>query len=93
VREGAFGTAERDRAIASLNADLSAWIIVEVTPELAADAQTLLVRHGLRSGDAIQLASCVYLQRETGHRLPFAAFDEQLRSAAAAEGLSVISFR
>src|SRR5204862_7430955 len=93
AREGAFATAERDRAIASLNAELSARVIVEVTPELSAGAQSLLVRHGLRSSDAIQLASCVYLQRETGHRLPFAAFDDRLRPAAAAEDLHVISFR
>lgn len=92
-REGAFTTAERDRAIRSLNNDLAAWILVEVTPELTSDAQTLLVRHGLRSGDAVQLASCLYLRHETGQRLPFAAFDDRLRAAAGAEGLTVISFR
>lgn len=91
-REGAFTTAERDRAINSLNTDLTAWILVEVTPELVTDAQTMLVRHGLRSGDAVQLASCLYLQNETGQRLPFAAFDDRLRAAARTEGLPVISF-
>ena len=66
-REGAFTAAERDRGMKRLNADLSAWILVELTAELTADAQSLLVRHSLRSGDAVQLASCLYLQRETGN--------------------------
>jgi predicted nucleic acid-binding protein len=92
-REGAFSAAERDRALDSLNTDLTAWIVVEVTSELAADAQALLVRHGLRSGDAVQLASCLYLHRETGRRLPFAAFDDRLRAAAGNEGLPVMNFR
>lgn len=90
-REGAFTTAERDRAVRRLNADLAAYILVELTPELSADAQALLLRHALRSGDAIQLASCLYLQRETGQRLSFAAFDERLNNAARAEGLTLTS--
>ncbi len=63
---------------------------MELTPELTADAQALLLRHALRSGDAIQLASCLYLQRETAERVLFAAFDERLNSAARAEGLALI---
>jgi hypothetical protein len=75
-----------------LNADLAAWILVELTAELTTDAQVLLIRHALRSGDAAQLASCLYLQRETGERISFAAFDDRLNSAARAEGLTVIAF-
>lgn len=63
---------------------------MELTPELAAEAQALLFRHALRSGDAVQLASCLYLQREIGERVPFAAFDERLMNAARAEGLALI---
>lgn len=63
---------------------------MELTPELTADAQALLLRHALRSGDAVQLASCLYLQRETGERVLFAAFDERLNNAARAEGLALI---
>ena len=90
-REGAVSVAERDRAIEKLNADLMAYVLVELTPELTADAQTLLLRHPLRSGDAIQLASCLYLQRETGRRSVFAAFDRRLNEAARAEGLTLLS--
>ena len=91
-RERAFTAVERDRGLKRLNADLAAWILVELTPELTADAQTLLVRHSLRSGDAVQLASCLYLQRETGERISFAAFDDRLATAAHAEGLTLVSF-
>jgi predicted nucleic acid-binding protein len=49
----------------------------------------LIARHGLRSGDALQLASCLYLRRETGERMSFAAFDERLNTAARAEGLAL----
>lgn len=91
-RDGAFSVAERDRAIKSLNRDSASWIVVELTTELATEAQSLLVRHGLRTGDAIQLASCMYLQRETGQRIPFAAFDARLNDAARSEGLTLLSF-
>jgi uncharacterized protein len=91
-REGAFTAAERDRAVKRLNADLAAWILLEVTAELTADAQRLLIRHSLRSGDALQLASSLYLQRETGERISFAVFDERLAKAARAEGLTLVPF-
>ncbi len=91
-RQGAFSAAERDRAIASLNKDLAAWILVEVTAELTSDAQALLLRHELRSGDAVQLASCLYLRREAGQRIEFAAFDGRLNAAAQDEGLKLLDF-
>jgi hypothetical protein len=75
-----------------LNADLSAWILVELTAQLTTDSQRLLIRHSLRSGDAVQLASCLYLQRETAEQIMFAAFDDRLATAARAEGLTLISF-
>jgi predicted nucleic acid-binding protein len=90
-REKAFTVAERDRALKALNTDLSAWILVELTAELTTDAQMLIIRHDLRSGDAVQLASCLYLQRETGEQISFAAFDDRLTTAARAEGLTLIS--
>ncbi len=91
AREGAFTTAECDRAVRRLNADLPAYLLVELSPELCAEAQGLLFRHVLRSGDALQLASGLYLQRESGQRVSFAAFDERLNKAAYAEGLALIS--
>ena len=91
AREGAFTIHERDRALASLADDLATLIIVEFTPEITADARALLVRHLLRAGDAVQLASCLYLQRELSQRLPLVAFDDRLADAARHEGLTVVS--
>ena len=89
AREGSFTLAHRDRALDALQHDLPALAIVEMIPEIAADARGLLLRHPLRAGDAIQLASCLYLQRELGQRVAFAAFDQRLLAAARAEGLTL----
>jgi predicted nucleic acid-binding protein len=91
AREGAFSIEERDRALASLSDDFATLIIVEFTPEITAGARALLVRHRLRAGDAVQLASCLYLQREMSQPLPFVAFDDRLADAARDEGLTVVS--
>lgn len=86
-REGAFADAERDRAFATLTADMSALLVVELTPEIVTRAQTLLQRHALRAGDAIQLASCLFLQEPLGEEMTFVAFDERLAAAARREGV------
>lgn len=91
AREGAFTLEERDRALASLENDFAALIIVEFTPEITAEARALLLRHRLRAGDAVQLASCLYLQRELSQSLPFVAFDDRLTEAARHQGLTVVS--
>ena len=90
ARERAFTAKERDRALASLENDFAALIIVECTPEITAAARALLLRHQLRAGDAVQLASCLYLQRELSQPLPFVAFDDRLTEAARDEGLTVV---
>lgn len=51
------------------------------------DARSLLLRHPLRAGDAIQLASCLYLQRELAQPVPFIGFDDRRVEAARCEGL------
>ena len=91
AREGAFTLKNRDRALASLANDFAALIIVEFTPEITTEARALLLRHRLRAGDAVQLASCLYLQRELGQSLPFVAFDDRLTEAARHQGLTVVS--
>ena len=93
TREGAFTDQQRDRILAAVARDLPALAVVEITPEIAAVARTLLLRHPLRAGDAIQLASCLYLHRQLGEPVPFVAFDERLVQAGRAEGLTVITAR
>jgi predicted nucleic acid-binding protein len=88
AREGAFSITERDRALAAVEVDFAAILVVELTPEIAARARTLLQRHQLRAGGAIQLASCLYLQEQLGEEVPMVAFDGRLTEAARREGLS-----
>jgi len=87
-REGSFGAAARDRALAALVADLEALTLVEVAPPVTSRARRLLERHPLRAGDAVQLASCLLLRDTTGGPIAFAAFDGRLNEAARAEGLT-----
>ncbi len=89
-REGAFPPAERDRALAALESDLSALRVVELSPPVVLEARELLVRHALRASDAVQLASALLLRRELGVDVSFAAYDERLATAARAEGLAVV---
>ena len=88
-REGAFSAADRDRALASIGRDFATLIVIEFTPQIASASRELLLRHRLRAGDAVQLASCLYLQRELGEPISFVAFDDRLTAAAAGEGLQV----
>ncbi len=90
-REGAFATAERDRALVALVSDLRAVSVVEIVPSVTARARMLLERHPLRAGDALQLASCLLLRDSTGEAVTFAGFDDRLNQAARAEGLIAVS--
>jgi len=89
ARERAFIGAERDRALSALERDMSSLLVVELTPDVVKRAQTLLRRRPLRSGDAIQLASCLYLQAELGEPVTIVAFDARLTEIARLEGLRV----
>lgn len=89
AREGAFPPAEHDRALAAFGSDLAALVVVELTTEVLARARDLLERHPLRSGDAIQLASCLYLQEQIDEPVPLVAFDDRLIQAGRLEGLTI----
>ena len=91
AREGAFTTPRRDLILAALQRDMPALAMVEMIPEITAEARALLLRHPLRAADAIQLASCLYLQRQLAQPVPFVAFDRRLVQAAQAEGLTVVT--
>ncbi len=90
VREGAFSALERDRALAKFEADLDALHIVELGPGVTSRARALLLAHALRAGDAIQLASCVYLRDALAEPVPLVAFDGRLVAAARALDIAVV---
>jgi len=86
-REGTLGRPNLDRALAALHADISSIALVELVTEVTQTAIALLSRHPLRTGDSIQLASCMYLRRRITEDVRLLAYDERLNDAARAEGL------
>lgn len=84
-REGRLSAAGHRAAAARLDDLWSEVAEVEVRADVLDRAIDLLDRHGLRAYDAIQLASAavVAAHGETA----FACFDQELRAAAAAEGM------
>ena len=89
-REGGFSVAERDRALATLAADFRALYVVELVPEISSLTVDLLVRHSLRSGDAVQLAGCLFLQQKLGRPVQFVVYDTRLTAAARQEALMIL---
>ena len=86
-REGAFDKRGRDRALAALRRDFKQLSVVEIGQLVTARAVSLLERHTLRAGDALQLASSLLLRDSSTAPVTFAAFDDRLNQAARAEGL------
>jgi hypothetical protein len=86
-REGTLSGRERDRALAALSTDIASVDVVELLPEVSQRGAALVVRHALRTGDAIQLASCLYLRPHTASELQLLAYDTRLNEAARAEGV------
>jgi predicted nucleic acid-binding protein len=88
TREGAVSEPERDRALASLQADLDEMLVVELTPGIAALARSIVGRRALRAGDAVHLASCLFLRNQLAEeQVRFVAFDVRLLEGARGEGL------
>lgn len=70
--------------------DVPRYATVALGTEVLAQAAALLPRHGLRAGDAIQLASAITARASLEFCDTFATFDRRLGIAAAAEGFAVI---
>lgn len=86
-REGRISQADRDAALIAVRRDFQALIKVELSPQVVTIARELLTGYELRAGDAVQLASCLFL-RNRGLNLTFLAFDRRLNQAAQAVGLT-----
>lgn len=67
----------------------SRFLVIRPIALILDNAARLVAAHGLRAYDGIQLASALAVgEADTGCRT-FAAFDDKLRAAAAAEGLAL----
>jgi predicted nucleic acid-binding protein len=66
------------------------WVTVDPSLELMISARRVSATHGLRSGDAIQLASALAASTGATEKLPFVTTDEELMAAARSEGFLVL---
>jgi predicted nucleic acid-binding protein len=89
VREGWLTAEERVKAIRLLRHLRLGWDEIQATEKVRALAQELPDAHVLRAGDAVQLAAALVWCRERPQHRPLIAFDDRLRTAAAALGFSV----
>lgn len=90
VRRSRSGDLEADVVeghIESLLEDLAACDVVEIRGPVVTHARELVVKHGLRAYDAVQLASA--LRARTSTALAFLCADGDLAAAAASERLRV----
>ncbi|MGH7856755.1 MAG: type II toxin-antitoxin system VapC family toxin [Candidatus Binatia bacterium] len=90
-REGLLDGAGRDRALDAMRKDRKAIHIVELSPEVVDLCIELIGRRALRSGDGVQLASCLHLRRSLEAEVHLVAYDDRLATAARAEGLTVLT--
>jgi predicted nucleic acid-binding protein len=92
-RDGSVSVDERDQALAQLRDDIGSMNVVELSPDIAALAASLLLRHPLRASDAIQLASCLHVARQLETVPEFVVDDAGLGAAARNEGVRVVGAR
>ena len=88
-REAGITRGELRRVVSALDRDLERFIVVELSAKVAKRAGDLAERRALRGFDAIHLGSALEVEQLTGSAGTFLCFDDRLREAAAAEGLSV----
>lgn len=92
-REGRLSEDQRTAALAALTADAAGVLVIELTGEIVSRAQTLTQKHPLRAGDAIQLASCLYVRETVNPRITLVSFDDRLSTAARLEGMKLAGKR
>ena len=88
-RESGIARSALRRAVSALDRDLERFVVVELSTKVARRAGDLAERRALRGFDAIHLASALEVEQLTGSTPRFCCFDDRLRDAASAEGLSV----
>lgn len=93
AREGRVSEDQHVAALAALTADVAGVLVIELTGEIVSRAQALTGRHPLRAGDAVQLASCLYVRDTISQQITPVSFDDRLNTAARLEGVKVADGR
>jgi predicted nucleic acid-binding protein len=88
-REGELSPQDRDLVLTTVTDDLANMHVVELAPDVTRRAGALLRRYPLRAADAIQLASCLVVERQLSQPIRFVAYDARLNDVATSEGLRI----
>lgn len=78
-----------DRAFVT-DLDTGRFVVAEVSNRVVSRSLDVVRRHRLRGADAVQLATGLAVREADPAVRAFAAFDERLRAAAAAEGFALL---
>jgi predicted nucleic acid-binding protein len=89
-REGALDGMSLGEALANLRRDSAGWTEIGPSAELRQHAIRLVRVHGLRSGDALQLAAAVIASDFRPSTLDFVTLDRRQAEAAEREGFRVM---
>lgn len=89
-REGGMDQVSADQARQALRALSPAWNEIVASEELREHASRLLLRHPLRSADALQLAAAMVWARGRPRHHSFCTLDGRLAEAARSEGFYLI---
>ena len=72
-----------------MRADRDHWELVELNAAVLGRAEEVIAKAGIRTSDAIHIASVLAFQELSGLRVPFITADERQRGAARQMGLEV----
>ena len=89
-REGELTPSQTQKILADMARVLDQSIEVQPVEVLRERAERLLRVHPLRAADALQLAAALISCDENPRDVGFVCLDERLRTAASAEGFSVL---
>jgi predicted nucleic acid-binding protein len=90
VQQGDMAPADHQRTAVALSRDMEGLVVLEMTGEVVSSRERLLLRHALRAGDAVQVASCMVLRDRAEVPVEFVTYDVRSNQAARREGLTVI---
>lgn len=89
-RHGGLTTEERADADARVAVSAASWYTVPPVAHVRTEALHVAQVHGLRAGDAFQLAAALEWASDHGPGHAFVTLDRDLRAAAAREGFTVL---
>lgn len=90
LREGELDADRHQEAAKSLAIAMRGWRPVAPCEAVRTDAMRFARLHGLRAGDALQLAAAVSWAQRGPRGLEFVCLDRKLREAALIEGFTVL---